>query len=327
MRSIHFSKQTLLWECLEMKGSTEIPYDVIRRYDDFKPDPIRVPKTESDQREYWYGKVEDYSSRFLAYESDKLVAIAGFARQFRHEMLEGSGTYLAGLWKENFTGCLLWRVRRDLDDRGPGEKHRFAAFEPRRPMSYRAPSWSWASLDGEITYASQRAKRYGTAPAPWATDTMTAPRISLVGLEPAESEFNFSRAPQNASMTVHGQVVQLMFEYYLTESLEVDDCKRRLYAPSADNQEDVTGFFYPDIMLEAQGLTEVSCLAVCDENYGALDFQKGYGDVEKYSERLMGIALVPIAEENVDVFKRVRLVCWMKRSAFENVGWADVKII
>lgn len=96
VRSIHFSKQTLLWECLEMKGSTEIPHDVVRRYDDFKPDPIRVPKTESDPREHWHRKFEDYSSRFLTYKSDKLVAVAGFARQIQQDMLKGSEWHLLG---------------------------------------------------------------------------------------------------------------------------------------------------------------------------------------------------------------------------------------
>lgn len=98
VRAIHFSKQTLLWECLEMKASTEVPHGVGKRYDEIKPELVRMrspdteTKADAGQREYWYGKVEDYSSRFLTCESDKLIAIAGFAEHFRNERLKG-GTY------------------------------------------------------------------------------------------------------------------------------------------------------------------------------------------------------------------------------------------
>lgn len=322
VRSIHFSKQTMLWECLEMKGSTEIPHSVVQRYDEFKPveaAPVSSPqgKTDASQREFWYGKVEDYSSRFLSVESDKIIAIAGFARYFKHDMLK-EGTYLAGLWKEHFPGCLLWRVRRDLTE--PGENHPFAAFQPRRPMSYRAPSWSWASLDGEITYASQRIVQGPEPPA------MARPWISLCkigGFESSESEFNFSRGPHDASIIVRGQMVQGTFQYLLTEApVEVYDYKRQLY----NSHGDVMGFFYPDIMLEVQDLTQVSCLAVFDEVYGSADFKNEYGDPDEYSERVMGIALDPIPEYT-GLFRRVGLIRWMKRSAFVNIEWSDIKII
>lgn len=96
VRAIHFSKQTLLWECMEMKGSTEIPHGVTRRYDESKPDPVQTlpSETETVHQHQWYGKVEDYTSRFLTKESDKLVAFSGYARDFRQKLLP-DGTYLA----------------------------------------------------------------------------------------------------------------------------------------------------------------------------------------------------------------------------------------
>lgn len=334
VRSIHFSKQTLLWECLEMKGSTEIPHSVIRRHDEFKPVPIRSPATEAEphQIDCWYGKVEDYSSRFLTCESDKLIVIIGFARHFQRDTMGGSGTYLAGLWKEHFPGCLLWRVRADPDGMRSGEKHRFAAFEPRRPMGYRAPSWSWASLDGEVTWASQRLTTGGASTVP--TDTKATTSISLIGLEPAASEFGFSRAPPNASLTVRGQLARLVFQYLLPKPHQpVDECKRPLYhtlgAVNGQQEDDVMGFFYPDIVLEVQDLAEVLCLAVCDEEYHTVDFDDEYGDPEQHRERVMGIALVLVAKTTAPgVFRRVGLIRWVRRAVFENLGeWEDVKIV
>lgn len=96
-----------------MKGSAEIPHDIIRRYDEFIPEPVPALSSETSAaaRDRWYGMVEDYLSRYMTCESDKLPALAGLATNFQRETLT-DGTYLAGLWKEHFPGCLLWKVRR-----------------------------------------------------------------------------------------------------------------------------------------------------------------------------------------------------------------------
>ncbi|GLB07394.1 hypothetical protein AtubIFM57258_002728 [Aspergillus tubingensis] len=78
---------------------------------------------------------------FTAYQltvpSDKLVAISGLAKDVRRRLKDlgyDEDNYLAGLWRQNLPGCLTWKV-----------------LEPgRRPPSYRAPSWSWASVDGAV---------------------------------------------------------------------------------------------------------------------------------------------------------------------------------
>jgi len=45
--------------------------------------------------------------------------------------------YIAGLWKMAFAEGLLWSPLR---------------YQNTRPKDYRAPSWSWASVDGRLTY-------------------------------------------------------------------------------------------------------------------------------------------------------------------------------
>ncbi|KAF8846446.1 hypothetical protein BDZ45DRAFT_756174 [Acephala macrosclerotiorum] len=64
---------------------------------------------------------------------DKLVALSGIAKtiQGRFKDLD----YLAGLWSYDLENQLLWYMMAPAKTRA----------EP-----YRAPSWSWASLDGEI---------------------------------------------------------------------------------------------------------------------------------------------------------------------------------
>ena len=60
--------------------------------------------------------------------------------------------YLAGLWRKYLPTQLLWTVR----DR------RLANGLPlTRPRPYRAPSWSWASVDGKIGYYYEDYEDYG----------------------------------------------------------------------------------------------------------------------------------------------------------------------
>lgn len=75
-----------------------------------------------------------YSASDLTVSSDKLVAISGVARVFGTASRDD---YCAGLWKSNFIPQLTWRIKA-----GGGI----------RPNSYRAPSWSWASVDGQVEF-------------------------------------------------------------------------------------------------------------------------------------------------------------------------------
>jgi hypothetical protein len=64
----------------------------------------------------------------LTFQSDRLVAIAGLAQEIQ---AQSGYTYWAGIWAEDVHMGLLWRMF------GVGKN----------PMSYIAPSWSWASLE------------------------------------------------------------------------------------------------------------------------------------------------------------------------------------
>ncbi len=84
---------------------------------------------------YWYELVTRYSLGRLTKAEDRLVAISGIAEliQARTGM-----TYILGLWQEHLIYNLLWYTDAPAYQRPSG--------------SYRAPSWSWASLDGMVMY-------------------------------------------------------------------------------------------------------------------------------------------------------------------------------
>jgi hypothetical protein len=93
----------------------------------------------------WGKMVEEYGLRGLTKEEDKLAAISGLA----HEIgTRTGGTYYAGLWKEDFVRGLLWGsyppVRNGNSRSGLQQKWR-------RPQTYVAPSWSWASVIGPVS--------------------------------------------------------------------------------------------------------------------------------------------------------------------------------
>lgn len=73
-----------------------------------------------------------YSQRQLTNCSDKLLAIAGLARQIWQQ--QPRLRYFAGLWSESMADSLLW----------------YAPTPGRRIVPYAAPSWSWASIQGKV---------------------------------------------------------------------------------------------------------------------------------------------------------------------------------
>lgn len=102
-----------------------------------KRDLPRSPKTREEKekiRKAWNAIIENYTKRALSVASDKLVAFAALAEEFQGTI---QSPYLAGLWESELLPGLLW-------------KKNFPHHSPKRPKDYQAPSWSWASVDGEV---------------------------------------------------------------------------------------------------------------------------------------------------------------------------------
>ncbi|KAH8696988.1 hypothetical protein GQ44DRAFT_832362 [Phaeosphaeriaceae sp. PMI808] len=94
-------------------------------------------------RERWYDLMEDNMSRYLTKGNDKLPALSGLARLYQKEF--STSRYLAGLWSGHLPYAPLWKTDKEHPQR-----------IVERPYPYRAPSWSFLSLDGFITYESKR---------------------------------------------------------------------------------------------------------------------------------------------------------------------------
>jgi hypothetical protein len=122
-RTVHFTKNELLWKC-----------KTIRSCECATGSHCYGPYNEEPEEISWRSVVEEYSGRELTYEFDKLPALSGVAKT-TIEWRAGQ-RYLAGLWEGNLIQDLLWR----------------SSPHTSRSTEWRAPTWSWASVNGSITF-------------------------------------------------------------------------------------------------------------------------------------------------------------------------------
>jgi hypothetical protein len=87
----------------------------------------------------WYELVCHFTLLELTYHSDRLPALSGLAAKFHG----ASDEYICGLWRSDFANGLSWYV---TADRHGGFRTSY------RQEHYHAPSWSWASVTGNIGF-------------------------------------------------------------------------------------------------------------------------------------------------------------------------------
>ncbi|KAI1770827.1 heterokaryon incompatibility protein-domain-containing protein [Hypoxylon cercidicola] len=129
-RQLSFSKRQVYWECFELSASEQYPNGLPLYLRETKPSmEVFTPKA-------WCALVDWYSRCDATRKSDKLIALAGLAGE-SWKAADITDEYLAGLWKNNLSKQLCWRV--------DGRRVNRSRISP-----YIAPTWSWASLDSPI---------------------------------------------------------------------------------------------------------------------------------------------------------------------------------
>jgi hypothetical protein len=188
-RVVNYCKDTIRWECRGLRASLEFPWDDSlsfngehRHFDAeqsiFLPmpgvkRPTELPADPSTKIAVaWMGLVVKYTSRRLTKDSDKLPAISGIARTIAART---SDEYFAGLWKSYFQQCLLWRSDWNTD-------HDLQT--PTKPLHNTAPSWSWASITGKISWINRDVYYYNPDPDPEFTPKILNIHIDPLGSDP-----------------------------------------------------------------------------------------------------------------------------------------------
>ncbi len=148
-RALIFTSDTLRFRCQHITqnvgNSFYHPTSAELRLPDVLFCPGASPPVKHGSKDWWAIHrawlviVHQYTRRTIGQASAKLVACGALAEAF--DRVLGS-EYLAGLWRDTLLQDLLWvRMEDDRLQLKVGDS---------RPANYRAPSWSWAAVEGAV---------------------------------------------------------------------------------------------------------------------------------------------------------------------------------
>ncbi|KAG8672780.1 hypothetical protein FPOAC1_006068 [Fusarium poae] len=133
-RFLSISFMEMVWTCKEQIfcecGSR------LNHQREFGGTPLSQISQRDEAFNFWHKIVENYSKRKLTKSDDRLPAISAIAAIVQKKI---RSEYIAGLWADNIELDLLWRRAE------PTRAHAASSC-------YIAPSFSWASITGEIDY-------------------------------------------------------------------------------------------------------------------------------------------------------------------------------
>lgn len=150
---LHFGPDEVSWQCATGFACECARWAVSSHWEEgYATPPIGMTGTDKglhirpkDLHNNWMRILELFSTRKLTNPRDRLFALAGLAR--RAQKSRPGVRYYAGVWEDEFKKIMLWRS---------AWYRRTKRIEP--PI---APSWSWASVDGEIWCSRNEATDLG----------------------------------------------------------------------------------------------------------------------------------------------------------------------
>ncbi|KAF4461214.1 hypothetical protein FALBO_11993 [Fusarium albosuccineum] len=140
-RTLHFVSDRITWECERrhrlteyLRGGRDGTRDL--GFDTRYTEPFSIGKT-GYLHQFYASLVDPYTVRQLSHPNEgKLVAFASVARKCSSWF---GGEYCAGIFRNTMPWGLVWRTSRGSKTSG-------------EPSAYRAPSWSWASVDTRVMF-------------------------------------------------------------------------------------------------------------------------------------------------------------------------------
>jgi hypothetical protein len=179
--------------------------------------PVPVEKLQGRWRGGWLSHIQSYSHRNLTKDTDKLPALSGLATLIANRT---GDEYFAGLWRNHAIEDMHWRVYTQEEVRQgvmTMEADGFTLFYPDTrgmkcvygpklydvviPASYRAPSWSWASLDTNIKFVPLDFSRIRTKFVSYSIDPTRIDATEKVARGTIKLRVSPLVVPQNALLT------------------------------------------------------------------------------------------------------------------------------
>lgn len=164
-RTLSFGDTGISWECRTQTSSEFVP-DGFEWREQTGMLPTIFPE---DRPSDWTSVMMKYSKTNLTYPSDRLPALSGVASR---QQAVTDGHYLAGMWREQLHGQLLWRI--------------VSPTRRRARPPWRAPTWSWTSVDGSVEVGSffmDGSKQYTTLLDAWTKPAGPDPFGAVTGGE------------------------------------------------------------------------------------------------------------------------------------------------
>ncbi|KAJ4186743.1 hypothetical protein NW755_007475 [Fusarium falciforme] len=296
-RVVHYSKDTIRWECACQKATLEFPWsdslsfnNALRAFDQGQLQPQGTEGWYSDEAVrknsfVWFEVVERYTKRSLTKQTDILPAVSGIARYFSKEI---GDKYHAGLFESHGVIALIWRIAAKSKDKRS------------RHSEYLAPTWSWASVKGPAEWW-WTLKQHKPEPV---GHTFTPQILEMSTVPAGDDPFSILKG---GTLRLKGLLVPVGAMWREQDRLEHD--QRSIIAIQADGQMTKVGTITFDIPEEACQV--LFCFACRRESqFGWIDAlgltQTGQGTLQ---------------------FKRVGLVRSKEKSWWEKAVTAEISII
>ena len=304
--TIYFAKNQLLWENKRRRATAQLPWEEIR-----SETPSEEPRMmyENPSRRLvgagqhpWYQLVEDYTSRSLTIPTDKLIAFAGLAKAFG---CNSRAQYLAGNWNTDMPAALLWHVSNRT------------ATKP----AYLAPSWSWASLMGGVTYDSIRIEPdHNSAQYEYPEDIYTGLRSLKIQARTTleKLEIPYGNVSEGR-LTLSG--ARCIGVRYDQRSVQYKDGGQPLF-----QQQATVGVFYQDIATTTAGVKDAFCVALQSESIRTLRWHQFRLKQDK-AMRSTVMGLVIAKHPKKQEYVRIGLARWLDESLFDAVRPTTIELV
>jgi Heterokaryon incompatibility protein (HET) len=206
-KMIFFGDREILWSCRYGKASEEEPdgksakkifgplvsaeqlkasRNAVRGFSDFERllqgtivDAHGVDNFLHTRSFEWYQLISAYTICDLSHEGDRLIALAGLAQRIQSKT---GWQYLAGLWRQSLFHDLRWYRTGEAKERS---------------KSYIAPTWSWASVGGNVSWHMLSASH---------TELEPHPLIDIISVETETHSLDTTSTGKvtSGSLVVHG---------------------------------------------------------------------------------------------------------------------------
>lgn len=314
-RVVHYTESQVLWECRTLqaseglpKGSTSLESLVTYRWDKRMLDK---DLGGGEVNNAWRRAVEDYSSRNLTKATDKLPALAGLAAAMRDRKLK-TCRYLAGLWEDDILCGLAWVPRHEgYTDKSIG-----------RYSDYIAPTWSWASVTGPVSYDSnieRRVTAFHFAPERKETAYDYAPQVLDICVQTTTAD-PFG-AVRHAALRLSARLLPAVLSKerrYRSSKGGLTGCMNEEVRLKTESGENIGGMNFDVLKEEHDGEGIASIFCVC---LGVLTSRGLH-----ISPAGPALAVVPTLIRNNE-YRRVGIIPEMKISDFNSVGFEDITIV